>query len=264
MRFSLTTMIVTISLSCLVMGNIISAGKWYYETRALKRELAIAERTTGYLVVDDPTKIQVTNVGTAVKGLWHFRFYLPEGRSYRLCHRVGEIPRDGRPKRDARIFVEELGPGYVNVSFWLERQGQTEWRVYRRGSWGRGGFSTMLDTTSNHFTTLEWFDAHRISFTSNVYYFHQQQDGKEGDVRYFLVENQGVHDTSMLGHRSCDPDQSLDLIKIRATEIPAPVSEAINTYPFRTDPKPLEENNEIPEISDGIQLWIEPVSHGNQ
>lgn len=254
MRFSLTTMIVTISLACLAMGNIISAGKWYYETQALKRELAIAERTTGYLVVDDPTKIQVTNVGTEIKGLWQFQLYLPEGRSYRLCHRVGGIPREGSPEKDPRIHVTELAPARVHLSFRLERLGPKSWKIHRSGVWRRGGNGTMLDTTSHYPGTLDWLDSSSHSFLSPVFY-HQERDN---NFRYFLIDSQGVPDTRMSGHSSYDPSQRFDLIKIRVSELQAPTENPKAMLSDRAI-KALEENTEIPEISDGIQLWIEPV-----
>lgn len=255
MRFSLTTMIVTISLACLVMGNIISAGKWYYETQALKRELAIAERTTGYLVVDDPTKIQVTKVGTQIPGVWQFQFYLPEGRSYRLCHRMGNIPREGSPEKDPRVHVTDLGSGRVHLSFWLECAGENEWKIHRRGTWWQGSNGTELDTSSVHSTTLDWLDAGRHSFLNKVFY-RQEPDYS---YRYFLIDSQGVTDTRLTGHRSYDPSVRVDLIKIRVTEILDVSDEERKKFPLDNDIKALEENNEIPEISDGIQLWIEPV-----
>lgn len=264
MRFSLTTMIVTISLACLVMGNIISAGKWYYETQALKRELAIAERTTGYLVVDDPTKIQVTSTSTGVRGLWRFQVHLPEGRDYRMCYQIGDIPKEGTPERTGRTHKRDLGPGKVDLSFHLHHDHEDEWWIHQRGSWKHGNNTQPIASIRLGYGTWEWLEAHPVRpSSSKVRRLGRWSDGSVPG-QYFLVDVQGVLNTQLSGHMSYDPSKTLDLIKIRATEIQGPEEEPTDEKfgffdPLSVDAKALEANNKIPEISDGIQLWIEPV-----
>lgn len=267
MRFSLTTMIVTISLACLVMGNIISTGKWYFETRALKRELAIAERTTGYLVVDDPTKIQVTNVGAIGKGTWRFRFHLPEGYNYRLCHQIGEIPEHGTPQQVSKRNISQMTPGEVELMVQISKSNNGfldldiggRFRGHRKVSGAGGTYSQRGD--------WGWWEARPILGSSSKVRYRTDSANGSTPVRYYLVDIQGLPNTSNVGHLSYEPTERFDLIKIRSVEIQGP--EKVPTSgpfglfdpfdPFKIDTKALEQNNEIPEISDGIQLWIESV-----
>ncbi|MFN3152587.1 hypothetical protein [Bremerella sp.] len=256
-QFTIRSFVVWISVICLVLGNIVTGAMLLRSQEELKR----AERETGFLVYDDATKIHVTRVPVPVRGVWQFRVHLPEGRQYRLCHRVGQIPANGYPHTNP-TSVYEL-PDTGELSFFLKFYETTHgyWDVHLEGTVkhpterrrnGRIYRKVSLGTQERH----DWIHAIQYKPSSSIREI-AIDFRTNSPPRFFVVDVSEIPLASEAGHISFPADKTVELVRIRVANIKSPTQPP---FPTVADYDELERSAEFPAEADGIMFWIEPVT----
>ncbi|HVX11487.1 MAG TPA: hypothetical protein VHC22_09920 [Pirellulales bacterium] len=136
-RFSLRAFLLLLFIASLIGSNLFTAwqlGKVREENAQMRKEL-------GYLVVSDPTKVNVVAVPTYEDMLWRWRIYVPQGHSLWICGSTRDVPQIGVTDSYSSATLTE-GEYLLTAAIRPDRHGKWQLTVARQGgsaSFGFGG-----------------------------------------------------------------------------------------------------------------------------
>ncbi len=254
-RFTLGPFILWISLICLLLGNVVTGALLLQS----KQRLHLAERQTGFLDYDDPSKIHITRLTSPGPGTWQFRAHLPEGRSYRLCHQVGKVPATDYTES---AFPKELESGDFTFSFVLHETKGGPWSLLLQG-WRDGPNGYRNRHYHGHVglgkqTGNDWIYATRTNSDSTVWTTTYSLYGMLSP-RFYVLDVSEIPYASDLGHVSFEPDDIVQLLRLRVANVDMTNRPA---SPSTSELDAMEAAADFPTEADGIMFWIEPVTQG--
>lgn len=100
-RFSLKQLLAWTSIAGLLLANLVLA----YRLRRAEDELSLLRKESGYLVVNEPDKIQLIAAPALGRHQWRWRLHAPPGLRFEYGVQFGDVPAKGVP--DSR-FTQNL------------------------------------------------------------------------------------------------------------------------------------------------------------
>ena len=135
-RFSLRTLFLVLLFGCLAASNIFTSYRW----KQVREENTALRKEVGYLIVEDPNKLNVVAVKTLDDMTWRWRVHVPDGSRPQLRFYWQEIPVNGFSPEFA---ATNLPPGDYPLTATIRRNRFDEWTLLV--GFGNGSSTTAID-----------------------------------------------------------------------------------------------------------------------
>lgn len=136
MRFSLKTLFLVLLFVCLVGSNLFTSYRW----KQAREENTALRKEVGYLVVEDPNKLNLVAVKTLDDLTWRWRVHVPEGSRPQIRISGQEVPFDGF---STSYVATTLPPGDYLLTATVRRNHFDEWAL--TVGFGNGSNTTSID-----------------------------------------------------------------------------------------------------------------------
>lgn len=191
-RFRLRLSLLTALLLTTIIAMAIAITLLWREVAPLRQEVQRLRMETGYLTLDDPTKVHVISVPTFEEDTWKWRIYLPPGGTYTLHERSGRLPpRSMHPGDDwfDALITDGSGSSSSGSSwrgeFTLEARlikDGNDWVLATQHKSTDGDFAASGGTRSSIYQPSEdWLSDRRLRWTTSNIHATQQSSFVPGE-----------------------------------------------------------------------------------
>lgn len=157
-RFSLKQVLGWTTVICLILSNVVLA----YRLRQAERELKLLRLESGYLIVDQPDKVQLISAPALGKHQWRWRIHAPPGVKFEYGVQFGEVPPSGIP--DSQFTQTVTLPSEPNGTLLtLEASRDAEGRMHLALRGADFGFFSPTDRPPK-----EWLDGSGLVNTAGT------------------------------------------------------------------------------------------------